>query len=95
MIFVSTANVYPLARLLALLGRIASTSDVHAHRKNERFGLAAPVLILSCWEYSNPFENFIRLNENLSVNLLILHSVWVIISIEKYSVNTAKFSMEA
>ena len=52
----STADVYPLALLLALPGRIASTAGVRTLCKNERFGLAALTLILSCWEHPNPFE---------------------------------------
>lgn len=56
-------------------GRTASTSGVYTHRKNERLGLAALAFILTCWEYPTPFENFSKLNVNLSVYFLILHLV--------------------
>ena len=56
----STADVYPLALLLALLGRIASTADVRTLCENERFGLTTLALILLVGSAQTPLKTFIN-----------------------------------
>ena len=41
--------------------RIASTAGVRTHGENERFGIAAASLILSCWEYPNPCYSILKI----------------------------------